>query len=48
MIYVRESDDHIWRLASNFARNRRLTMSALVMTALEYYLARHATAADGE
>lgn len=48
MIYVREADEPVWRRASKFARNRRLTMSALIMTALEYYLARHATAADDD
>lgn len=47
-IYVRESDDRVWRRATIYARNRRLTMSALIITALEYYLQRHATAADEE
>lgn len=37
-IYVREADDHIWRRAVAYARQRRLTMSALIMTALERYL----------
>jgi hypothetical protein len=40
-IYVREADDGIWQRAVAYARARRLTMSALIMTALEEYLARH-------
>lgn len=37
-IYVREADDDIWRRAVAYAQARRLTMSALIMTALERYL----------
>jgi hypothetical protein len=38
-IYVRESDDGLWRRAVTYARAHRITMSALIMTALERYLA---------
>ena len=37
-IYVRASDLELWRRAEAYARARRLTMSALIMTALEAYL----------
>ena len=40
-IYVRASDVPIWRRAEAFARRRRLTVSALVINALEAYLAEH-------
>jgi hypothetical protein len=38
-IYVRQADVAIWARAEEFARMRRLSMSALVMTALEQFLA---------
>jgi predicted transcriptional regulator len=40
-VYVRESDIPLWRRAEEFAKVRRLAMSALIMTALEDYLDRH-------
>ncbi|HEY8454192.1 MAG TPA: hypothetical protein VIL34_01245 [Actinopolymorphaceae bacterium] len=38
---MRASDVPIWRRAEAFARRRRLTVSALVINALEAYLAEH-------
>jgi hypothetical protein len=38
-VYVRDADLALWARAEQFARDRRLTMSALIMTALEVYLA---------
>lgn len=38
-IYVKADDLPLWRRAVAFAKARRLTMSALIMTALERYLA---------
>ena len=40
-IYVREDDVSLWERAVAFARARRMTVSALIMTALEEYLERH-------
>lgn len=37
-VYVKDEDVELWRRAESFARQRRLTMSALVLTALEQYL----------
>jgi hypothetical protein len=37
-IYVREADADVWQKAEQYARARRLSMSALVLTALEAYL----------
>jgi hypothetical protein len=38
-VYVRDEDLDVWERAERYARARRLPMSALVMTALERYLA---------
>lgn len=38
-IYVREEDVALWERAEQYARAHRLTMSALILTALERYLA---------
>jgi hypothetical protein len=38
-VYVREQDLALWERAERYARERRLAMSALVLTALERYLA---------
>lgn len=38
-LYVREDDAELWERAEAYAKARRLPMSALVMTALERYLA---------
>jgi hypothetical protein len=38
-VYVREDDAALWDRAERFAKARRLSMSALIMTALEQYLA---------
>jgi hypothetical protein len=40
-VYVREDDLPLWERAERFARSRRLAISALVLTALEAYLAEH-------
>lgn len=40
-IYVRQDDEGLWDRAVAFARSRRLTMSALVLLAIEEYLERH-------
>jgi hypothetical protein len=40
-VYVRDQDVPLWERAERYARERRLAMSALVLTALEEYLARH-------
>lgn len=45
-VYVREDDTELWRRAEQFAKSRRLTMSALVLTALERYLSEQDAAAD--
>jgi post-segregation antitoxin (ccd killing protein) len=45
-IYVRASDVDLWRRAESYARARRLTMSALIMTALEAYLDQQQGASD--
>jgi hypothetical protein len=45
-IYVREEDARLWARAESYARARRLTMSALIMSALEEFLARHAKDKD--
>ena len=37
-IYVRDDDLELWARAEQFARARRLTMSALIMNALQAYL----------
>jgi hypothetical protein len=42
-VYVRDEDLDLWERAERYARKRRLAVSALIMTALEHYLA-----ADGE
>lgn len=38
-VYVREQDVELWERAERYADSQRLTMSALVLTALERYLA---------
>ena len=38
-VYVRDADRDLWQRAEDYARARRLTMSALVMTAIERYMA---------
>jgi hypothetical protein len=38
-VYVRDEDIELWARAERYAKARRLTMSALVLTALEAYLA---------
>lgn len=38
-IYVRDDDADLWERAERYAKARRLPMSALVMNALERYLA---------
>jgi hypothetical protein len=40
-IYVRDADDDVWKRAEAYAKARRLTMSALVMNALDAYLREH-------
>jgi hypothetical protein len=37
-IYVRQDDMRVWQRAEAYAKERRLSMSALIMTALEAYL----------
>lgn len=37
-LYVRESDLDLWRRAERYAQERRMTVSALVLSALEHYL----------
>lgn len=37
-VYVRDQDVELWERAERYARGQRLTMSALVLTALERYL----------
>ena len=37
-IYVKDADLPLWRRAEEYARARRLTMSALIMNALQAYL----------
>lgn len=37
-VYVRDDDVDLWARAERYAKVRRLTMSALVLTALERYL----------
>jgi hypothetical protein len=37
-IYVRQDDMRVWQRAGAYAKERRLSMSALIMTALEAYL----------
>lgn len=37
-IWVRDRDAQLWERAEAYAEARRLTMSALLMTALEQYL----------
>ena len=43
-VYIRDEDAELWARAEAYAKARRLPMSALVMTALERFLAD----ADGE
>lgn len=38
-IYVRLEDEPLWERAAAYAKAHRLPMSALIMTALEAYLA---------
>lgn len=38
-VYVRDKETELWERAERYAKARRLTMSALVLTALEAYLA---------
>jgi hypothetical protein len=40
-IYVRVEDQDLWDRAEQYANARRLTMSALIMTALEKFLDDH-------
>lgn len=40
-IYVKDADVPLWQRAEAYARSRRLTMSALLMNALQEYLDRH-------
>jgi hypothetical protein len=37
-VYVREDGEALWQRAEQLARTRRLSMSALILTALEAYL----------
>lgn len=37
-VYVRNEDLAVWDRAERYAKARRLSMSALIMTALEKYL----------
>jgi len=46
-VYVRGEDRKLWERAEQYARKRRLSMSALVMTALEEHLERHDPRPDG-
>lgn len=39
-VYVRTDDEPLWERAEAYARGRRLTMSALIMNALQAYLDR--------
>lgn len=45
---MRSEDRQLWKQAEEHARRRRLSMSALVMTALEAYLAEHDKPKGGE
>lgn len=38
-IYVRAEDEDLWERALAYAKARRIPMSALIMSALEAYLA---------
>ena len=38
-VYVRDDDLDVWERAERYAKARRLSMSALIMTALERLLA---------
>lgn len=38
-IYVKDADLELWDRAEVYAKERRITMSALIMNALERYLA---------
>lgn len=38
-VYVRDEDIALWERAERYAKARRLAMSALILTALEQYLA---------
>jgi hypothetical protein len=38
-VYVRDDDAELWARAETYAKARRLPMSALIMNALEAYLA---------
>lgn len=40
-MYIRDEEVALWDRAVAFARARRLTMSALILSALEEFLARH-------
>jgi hypothetical protein len=37
-IYIRDDDAALWGRAEAFARSRRLSISALVLLAIEHYL----------
>ena len=45
-IYVRDADADLWARAESYARARRVTMSALIMNALEAYLDEHEDVPD--
>lgn len=46
-IYVRDADRSLWERAEAYARARRLTMSALIMNALQAYLERETGDREG-
>jgi hypothetical protein len=37
-VYIRDEEVELWERAEKYAKARRLTMSALILTALEQYL----------
>ncbi len=45
-VYVRETDLDLWRRAKEYAEERRMTSSGLVMLALERYLDEQERPAD--
>ena len=47
-VYVRDADTELWARAEAYARSQRLTMSALVLTALERFLADLPDEEDGK
>ena len=46
-VYVKDDDLPLWQRATAYARRQRLTMSALILLALEDYLERHGAGPPG-